>query len=102
MNLFKYILSVFVTLSLFSVHVISATEEKEDVISQASLSPQTQSIEQMWIRQWVFYSNSIRYSSAMTGAPDYTSFKNGWWYLNENLQHMKDWIEFKKEGKKKD
>jgi len=32
----------------------------------------------------------------MSGAPDYTSFKNGWWQLNENLQNMKDWTEFKK------
>ena len=59
-------------------------------------NPFDESIEQMWIRQWLFYSNSIRYASAMTGAPDYTAFKNGWWYLNENLQQMKDWMEFKK------
>jgi hydroxylamine dehydrogenase len=65
-------------------------------------NPFDESIEQMWIRQWLFYSNSIRYSSAMTGAPDYTSFKNGWWYLNENLQQMKDWIEFKKTKRDKD
>jgi hydroxylamine dehydrogenase len=65
-------------------------------------NPFDESIEQMWTRQWLFYSNSIRYASAMTGAPDYTSFKNGWWDLTENLQHMKDWIEFKKEGKDKD
>jgi len=65
-------------------------------------NPFDESIEKMWTRQWLFYSNSIRYSSAMTGAPDYTSFKNGWWSLNENLQHMKDWIEFKKEAKDKD
>jgi hypothetical protein len=65
-------------------------------------NPFDESIEKMWTRQWLFYSNSIRYSSAMTGAPDYTSFKNGWWSLNENLQHMKDWIEFKKEAEDKD
>lgn len=35
----------------------------------------------------------------MTGAPDYTAFKNGWWYLGENLNHMKDWIELKKKVK---
>jgi hydroxylamine dehydrogenase len=57
-----------------------------------------ESIEQMWASQWLFYSNSIRYASAMTGAPDYAAFKNGWWYLNENLQHIKDWIEFKTEA----
>ncbi len=63
-------------------------------------NPFDESIEQMWTRQWLFYSNSVRYASAMTGAPDYTAFKNGWWYLNENLQHMKDWIEFKEQKNK--
>ena len=53
-------------------------------------------IEQMWIRQWLFYANSVKYASAMTGAPDYATFKNGWWNLTENLQRMKDWIELKK------
>jgi hypothetical protein len=52
----------------------------------------------MWIRQWLFYANSIKYASAMTGAPDYATFKHGWWNLTENLQHMKDWIEFKKKN----
>ena len=65
-------------------------------------NPFNESIEHMWIRQWLFYSNSIRYSSAMTGAPDYATFKNGWWYLTENLQHMKDWIEFKKVHEEED
>jgi len=55
-----------------------------------------ETIEQMWIRQWLFYGNSIKYASAMTGAPDYATFKNGWWNLTENLQHMKDWIDLKK------
>jgi hypothetical protein len=64
-------------------------------------NPFDETIEKMWIRQWLFYSNSIRYASAMTGAPDYTSFKNGWWDLSENLQHMKDWIELKNSRKEK-
>lgn len=59
-------------------------------------NPFDEPIEHMWIRQWIFYSNSIRYASAMTGAPDYASFKNGWWSLTENLQRMKDWAQFKK------
>lgn len=61
-------------------------------------NPFDEALEQMWVRQWLFYSNSIRYASAMTGAPDYTAFKNGWWYLNENLQHMKDWMKIKKKA----
>jgi hypothetical protein len=62
-------------------------------------NPFDESIEQMWIKQWLFYATSIRYASALTGAPDYAAFKNGWWNLNENLQHMKDWIEMKKKTK---
>ena len=62
-------------------------------------NPFDETIEKMWVKQWLFYSNSVRYSSAMTGAPDYTAFKNGWWYLSENLNHMKDWIELKKKVK---
>lgn len=66
------------------------------------MNPFDESIEKMWVRQWLFYSNSIRYASAMTGAPDYTSFKNGWWQLNENIQNMKDRIEVKHKKKDRD
>jgi len=58
------------------------------------------SLERMWVSQWLFYANSIRYASAMTGAPDYATFKNGWWKLNENIQLMKEWAELKEKGKK--
>lgn len=57
-------------------------------------NPFDESIEQMWKRQWLFYSNSVRYASAM-GSTNFATFKNGWWYLTENIQHMKDWIEIK-------
>ncbi len=59
-------------------------------------NPFDELIEQAWVRQWLFYANSIKYASAMTGAPDYATFKNGWWNLTENLRWMKDWIELKK------
>ncbi len=74
-------------------HMISAWDKK----IENKTNPFDETIEKMWIRQWLFYANSIRYASAMTGAPDYTSFKNGWWYFDENFRRMKDWIEFKKE-----
>lgn len=67
-------------------------------------NPFDESIEKLWVKQWLFYANSIRYASAMTGAPDYAAFKNGWWELSHNLQQMKDQIELKKllpKGKKK-
>lgn len=63
-------------------------------------NPFDEAIEQRWIRQWLFYGNSIRYASAMTGAPDYAAFKLGWWELTNNLQEMKDGIDLKAKGKK--
>jgi len=51
-----------------------------------------ETIEKMWIEQWLFYANSTRFSSAMTGA-DYGAFANGRWYMTRNLEEMNDWVE---------
>ena len=58
-------------------------------------NPFDENIEKLWTRQWLFYGNSIRYASAMSGAPDYAAFKNGWWDLSETLTRMRDTIDFK-------
>ncbi len=83
---------------------LTATKLMLDVW-KAGLEGQTnlfdETIERMWVRQWLFYANSIRYASAMTGAPDYATFKNGWWSMTETMQQMNDWYKLKeKTGKK--
>jgi hypothetical protein len=50
-------------------------------------SPFDEEIEQLWVRQWLFYANSIRYASAIAG-PDFAAFKNGRWELTTNLRKM--------------
>ena len=55
-------------------------------------NPFDELIESHWIRQWLFYANSVRYASAMLG-PDYAAFKNGFWYLKENLLEMEEMLE---------
>lgn len=57
-------------------------------------NPFDEAIEQKWIKQWLYYANSIRYAAAM-GGPDFAAFKNGWFELSKNLQEMKDFIELK-------
>jgi hydroxylamine dehydrogenase len=52
-------------------------------------NPFDEEIEQLWVKQWLFYANSVRSGSAMAG-PDYAAFKHGWWDLTHNLQHMKE------------
>ncbi len=58
-------------------------------------NPFDESIEKMWVEQWLFYANTMRYSAAMTGAPDYQAFNHGWWDMQKNLQEMKDMLEVK-------
>ena len=53
-----------------------------------------EAIEKKWVEQWLFFANSTRYSSAMSGA-DYGVFANGRWYMAKNIQEMIDWLEFK-------
>lgn len=62
--------------------------------------PFDEELEKIWARQWLFYGNSIRYASAMTGAFDYASFKNGWWELAEKLQTMRERIDMLKRTRK--
>lgn len=58
-------------------------------------NPFDEAIERKWLRQWLFYANSVRYAAAMSG-PDYAAFKNGWAELTKNLQDMKEAIELKR------
>lgn len=55
-------------------------------------------VEKRWVKQWLFYATSVKYSAAMGGS-DYATFKNGWWELSENLGEMREWVE--KSTKKK-
>jgi hydroxylamine dehydrogenase len=54
-------------------------------------NPFDEAIEHKWLEQWLFYANSVRYGSAMSG-PDYAAFKNGWWKLTKNLEDMQHFI----------
>jgi len=63
-------------------------------------NPFDEPIEQRWVRQWLFYANSVRYAAAMQG-PDYASFKNGFWELTNNLAEMEQFIRLMPAKKKK-
>ena len=64
--------------------------QKDSVFNEA--------IEKKWVEQWLFFANSTRFASAMSGA-DYGVFANGRWHLNKNIQEMVDWLEFKLQQK---
>lgn len=51
-----------------------------------------EAIERDWTSLWLFYANSIRFSSAMGGGGDYGVFANGRYQMTETLLKMHDWI----------
>jgi hydroxylamine dehydrogenase len=56
-------------------------------------------IEKKWIEQWLFYANSTRFASAMSGG-DYGAFANGRYYLSKNIQDMIEWLKLRVKDKK--
>ena len=52
-----------------------------------------EALERRWTTQWLFYANSTRFASAMSGA-DYGVFANGRYQLSGQLRDMADWLTF--------
>lgn len=81
---------------LAATHLLGEAWEKE-LADKAN--PFDEAIEQLWVKEWLFYANSARYGSAM-GGPDYASFEHGWWDLTHNLEEMRHMIELSSEKKR--
>lgn len=58
-------------------------------------------IERYWVNFWLFYTNSIRLSSAMAGGGDYGVFDNGRYEMTNELMKMHNWIIVHEKLKKK-
>jgi hydroxylamine dehydrogenase len=57
-------------------------------------NPFDEPIERKWMKQWLYYANSIRLGSAMSSA-DHTSFETGWFDLTTHLREMEERIDSK-------
>ncbi len=55
-------------------------------------NPFDEPIERQWMKQWLYYANSIRLGSAMAG-PDNATFQTGWFDLTTHLLEMQEWLE---------
>ena len=56
--------------------------------------------EKLWSDTWLFYANSIRYTSAMGGGGDYGVFADGRYHLMKSVRELDDWLEARKSAKK--
>lgn len=89
-------------LTLSATKILSEAWEK----GYASGIPQNASIfdeeiERLWTETWLFYANSVRFSTAMGGGGDYGVYANGRFQLTNKLIEMQEWIKSKENKKKK-
>jgi hypothetical protein len=54
-------------------------------------NPFDEAIERKWHRTWLFYGNSIRFTSAMAGGGDYGVFAGGRYQLAQAIAELGDW-----------
>ncbi|MEJ2098770.1 MAG: multiheme c-type cytochrome [Desulfobacterales bacterium] len=59
-------------------------------------SPFNEAIERKWSNSWLFYANSIRFASAMSGGGDYGVFADGRYHLSKTLLELEDWLDMRK------
>ncbi len=58
-------------------------------------SPFDEAIEKNWANSWLFYANTIRFTSAMAGGGDYGVFADGRYQLSEQIQQLSDWYDLR-------
>lgn len=59
-------------------------------------NPFDESIERTWSQSWLFYANTIRFTSAMGGGGDYGVFADGRYQLSEQIAKLYEWLELRK------
>ena len=54
-------------------------------------NPFDEPIEYLWMNQWLFYANTVRFASAMGGGGDYGVFADGRYQMTKKLFELDDW-----------
>jgi hypothetical protein len=58
-------------------------------------NPFDEYIEKVWSDIWLFYGNSVRFSSAMGGGGDYGVFADGRYHMKKGVVHLHDWLQLR-------
>ena len=58
-------------------------------------SPFDEAVEKKWSDIWLFYANTIRFSSAMAGGGDFGVFADGRYHLSKEIQELNDWLRWR-------
>ena len=72
--------------------VENTTEQMKKIWSAGKANdadPFDERLEALWVEQWMFLANSMRYAAAMGGMPDYILGHSRWWEFNKGFQVLK-------------
>ena len=58
-------------------------------------NPFDEYIEKVWSDIWLFYGNSVRFSSAMGGGGDYGVFADGRYHMKKGVVQLHDWLQLR-------
>ena len=79
---------------------LAATRIMEDIwrhgFADSKDNPYNEAIERKWSETWLFYSNTIRFASAMGGGGDYGVFADGRFHLSKTSLELNDWLKLHK------
>ena len=60
-----------------------------------SANPFDEAVEKMWADIWLFYGNTIRFSTAMAGGGDYGAFADGRYFMTRQILELNDWLDLR-------
>ena len=84
------------TIAETNAQTLTATRIMQDIWQRALANrqdnPYDEAIERRWSETWLFYSNTIRFASAMAGGGDYGVFAGGRYQLSQTLLELNDWL----------
>ncbi len=71
-------------------HMLDIWKSGQAVNHEKGGNPFDESTEKIWTDIWLFYANTVRFSSAMGGGGDYGVFADGRYQLKKSLQALKE------------
>ena len=88
------------TIAETNAKTLTATRIMQDIWKRGMANQQdsiyNEAIERKWSATWLFYSNTIRFASAMGGGGDYGVFAEGRYHLSKSLLELNDWLNLHK------
>ena len=88
------------TIEETNAKTLAATRVMQDIwrldLADQQVSIYDEAIERKWSETWLFYANSIRFTSAMGGGGDYGVFADGRYQLSRAILEIDDWLRLQK------